>query len=305
MGVPTGDAWRAADNPRHLLRLSRLRPSGRKYLLLACAVVRHLDPGPRTPLAARVLDVIEKFAVAQPAKGVKTHVWCDVVQINVPELSASSASTFTRGQGAWLDVFEWRLAALSQVCPADINVLYDSVFRQSEEGARRAAGGEVSLLFSRLSPVFGPNSPPRLTLDGLREEVVSRVSPGRRAAALARWAGVTDEHKARHAAAFLVYDRVEEATAAARLKACELTREVFADPFRPPAIEPAWLAWNHGAARHVAESIAASGNFAELPILGDALEDAGCRDEELLRHCREQHRHVPGCWALDAVLGRG
>ena len=85
----------------------------------------------------------------------------------------------------------------------------------------------------------------------------------------------------------------------------DLIREVFANPFRPPVIEPGWLACNHGAVKHVAEQIAATGNFADLPILADAVEDAGCCDGELLRHCREERNHVPGCWALDAVLGRG
>ncbi len=40
-----------------------------------------------------------------------------------------------------------------------------------------------------------------------------------------------------------------------------------------------------------------------VPILGDALEDAGCDWPELLAHCREPGRHVRGCWALDAVRG--
>ena len=87
-------------------------------------------------------------------------------------------------------------------------------------------------------------------------------------------------------------------------RASDLVREVFANPFRPLVIEPEWLACNHGAVKHIAEQIAATGNFADMPILADALEDAGCCDEELLRHCREERTHIRGCWALDAVLGR-
>jgi hypothetical protein len=41
-----------------------------------------------------------------------------------------------------------------------------------------------------------------------------------------------------------------------------------------------------------------------MPVLGDALEDAGCDWDELLSHCREPGRHARGCWALDAVLGQ-
>ena len=84
----------------------------------------------------------------------------------------------------------------------------------------------------------------------------------------------------------------------------DLVRELLGNPFRPPAIDPAWLLWNHGAVKHIAEQISTSGNFTDMPILADALEDAGCTDEELLRHCRVGSGHVSGCWALDAVLGR-
>jgi hypothetical protein len=44
--------------------------------------------------------------------------------------------------------------------------------------------------------------------------------------------------------------------------------------------------------------------FAEMPVLGDALEDAGCADEEVLTHCRRRGEHARGCWVLDAILGR-
>ncbi len=227
MGVSHEAAWPVVDNPRHLLRLSRVRPSGRKYALLACAIVRHLVPGPRSAVGLRVLDAIERFALTQPAKGVKTHLWRAIVRPLFPDMPHPLYGAW-RAIGddlPWLHVFVFRMAALNGVRGADLNALFDAVPRHH-----------------------------------LSE---------------------------RHAVA------------------ADLIREVFPNPFCPPVIEPAWLACNHGVARHIAEQIAASGNFADLPILADALEDAGCRDEELLRHCREERTHVPGCWALDAVLGRG
>jgi hypothetical protein len=42
-----------------------------------------------------------------------------------------------------------------------------------------------------------------------------------------------------------------------------------------------------------------------LLVLADALEEAGCVDDELLAHCRSGEAHVRGCWALDAITGRG
>jgi hypothetical protein len=44
--------------------------------------------------------------------------------------------------------------------------------------------------------------------------------------------------------------------------------------------------------------------FADLPILADALEEAGCSSTELLAHCRHPGPHARGCWAVDLILGK-
>jgi hypothetical protein len=44
--------------------------------------------------------------------------------------------------------------------------------------------------------------------------------------------------------------------------------------------------------------------FADMPILADALEDAGCHDELILEHCRGKGPHVRGCWVVDLLTGR-
>ena len=41
-----------------------------------------------------------------------------------------------------------------------------------------------------------------------------------------------------------------------------------------------------------------------LPILADALQDAGCEDADILGHCRSGGPHVRGCWVVDLVLGK-
>jgi hypothetical protein len=81
-------------------------------------------------------------------------------------------------------------------------------------------------------------------------------------------------------------------------------RDLFGNPFRPLAINPAWLAWNDGTVVKLAQSIYDDRAFDRLPILADALEDAGCNDAELLSHLRGPGPHVRGCWALDLILGR-
>jgi hypothetical protein len=53
--------------------------------------------------------------------------------------------------------------------------------------------------------------------------------------------------------------------------------------------------------RHLAEVIHAEGRHDELPILADALEDAGCTQAEILQHCRSGSTHVRGCWVLSLL----
>jgi hypothetical protein len=45
--------------------------------------------------------------------------------------------------------------------------------------------------------------------------------------------------------------------------------------------------------------------FTDLPVLADALEEAGCTDQTILDHLRGPGPHVRGCWAVDLLLGKG
>jgi hypothetical protein len=82
-----------------------------------------------------------------------------------------------------------------------------------------------------------------------------------------------------------------------------LLRDIFGNPFREPVLAPACLAANSGTARKLADALYAEAAFERLPILADALEEAGCTDGEILAHCRENGNHVRGCWVLDLVRG--
>jgi hypothetical protein len=75
-------------------------------------------------------------------------------------------------------------------------------------------------------------------------------------------------------------------------------------PFRSPAIAAAWLTWNERTIPKLARTIYNTRAFNRLPILSDALEEAGCTDPDILTHCRRPGEHVRGCWLLDAVLGK-
>jgi hypothetical protein len=84
-----------------------------------------------------------------------------------------------------------------------------------------------------------------------------------------------------------------------------LIRDIFANPFHPlPPVSTLVLAWGDGAVPKLAQSIYDEAAFDRLPILADALEEAGCSEEALLAHCRGAGGHVRGCWAVDLLLGK-
>ncbi|MGE3804057.1 MAG: hypothetical protein AB7K24_05215 [Gemmataceae bacterium] len=84
----------------------------------------------------------------------------------------------------------------------------------------------------------------------------------------------------------------------------DLVREIFGNPFRPVVLESGWLTTMDGTVPRIAEHIDRTRRFEELPILADALEEAGCNNLDLLTHLRGPGPHVRGCWALELLLAR-
>ena len=79
-----------------------------------------------------------------------------------------------------------------------------------------------------------------------------------------------------------------------------LLREVFGNPFRLVDFAP----WRTDTAVTLARQMYESREFSAMLILADALQDAGCDNEEVLSHCRGAGPHVRGCWVVDGVLGK-
>lgn len=78
-------------------------------------------------------------------------------------------------------------------------------------------------------------------------------------------------------------------------------RDIAGNPFRPVSWQPEW---NSETAVLLARGIEIDRAFDRMPILADALEEAGCDSPQVLQHCRHVPDHVVGCWVLDGVLGR-
>ncbi len=79
-----------------------------------------------------------------------------------------------------------------------------------------------------------------------------------------------------------------------------LVRDILGYPFAPVKFEKRWRTET---VRLLTEGITADGKFDRLPILADALEEAGCDDADILGHCRGPGPHVGGCWVVDLIRG--
>ena len=81
-----------------------------------------------------------------------------------------------------------------------------------------------------------------------------------------------------------------------------LLRDIFGNPFRTIAFNAAWRTSD---VMLLANGIYAERAFDRMPILADALQDAGCDSDDILNHLRDaKATHVRGCWVLDLVLGK-
>jgi hypothetical protein len=96
-----------------------------------------------------------------------------------------------------------------------------------------------------------------------------------------------------------------------KLVRCHLLREFFGNPLRPVTLDPAVLSWHNGTVVCLAQAAYDKRHMPEgtldnsrLAVLADALEEAGCQDQDILGHCRSGSEHVRGCWVIDLLLGK-
>ena len=83
-----------------------------------------------------------------------------------------------------------------------------------------------------------------------------------------------------------------------------LVRDIVRGPFRPLRFNSSWKTWSSGVCVRIAKGVYQEQMFDRLPILADALEEAGCTEPEILDHCRSPGEHYRGCWVVDLMLGK-
>jgi hypothetical protein len=182
--------------------------------------------------------------------------------------------------------------------------------RAAVEAAERAADGLMRIM--DLRPYYEATS---YVSAPLRRYSNARCNPARDAAWPFAWPTGTSTHGATwlagcHRAGEQADESAQDAVMKAEMAAqCALIHDLLGNPFRPVAVDPAWLS---PAAVRIAQAAydereLPSGELTRdrLAVLSDALEDAGCTDAVILSHLRSPGPHVRGCWVIDRIIGRG
>jgi hypothetical protein len=115
---------------------------------------------------------------------------------------------------------------------------------------------------------------------------------------------ITAQNVGRHAARAMDPDTNEldeNVMVTERAAQCNLVREILGNPFRIIVFDPSWRTTTVVA---LAGQMYEARDFSALPILADALEEAGCDNDDMLTHCRGDGPHVRGCWVVDLLLGK-
>jgi hypothetical protein len=81
---------------------------------------------------------------------------------------------------------------------------------------------------------------------------------------------------------------------------CTLVRDI-SNLFHTDTLDPSWLT---STVLALATGIYEEKAFDRMPILADALQDAGCDNDDILSHCRQPGVHVKGCWVVDLILSK-
>jgi hypothetical protein len=190
-------------------------------------------------------------------------------------------------------------------------LLVDARSRNAVEAAERYAEGRVSReeweivrreAVAAFEAAITPdcrdaNAPRTAGCAGARAAALSLHADGWAAAAGAAWQASNAARRA-PAADFSV------AFTEAGFTQAELFRDVVGNPFHQVSLDPSWLTWNDGTVPRIAQAIYNDRSFHRMPMLADALAEAGCMGGGILVHCREPRDHVPGCWVLDLLLGK-
>ena len=201
--------------------------------------------------------------------------------------------------GLLADLDERRLRLFACACCRGVLGLLDDPRAAAAVGAaERYADGEAGpdVVAAMRGP---PSSPQRNVAASWAAEALTTLAAGWLSASARNLVEVADR------AARALRDAAGEMTwRAARRRQVGYLCDLRGRLFHTVKFDPAWKRWKEGLVVVMARAIYDEHRYAELPILADALEEAGCEERPILAHCRSPREHVRGCWAVDLLLGK-
>ncbi|MDY3558780.1 hypothetical protein R5W23_005937 [Gemmata sp. JC673] len=181
-----------------------------------------------------------------------------------------------------------RIAAAEQLADGDVSEAeYLARFAVASQG--RLESGSV-----RGAGRLAVHSLLNSTAAGVKQTGLATASA--RALIQCKWQFGKSYHTGQHSIRFgnlLAHEQAQQ---------CVLFRDIFGNPFRPVTFSPEWRTDTTAA---LAAQMYESRDFGAMPVLADALQDAGCDSDDILNHCRGPGPHVRGCWVVDLVLEKG
>jgi hypothetical protein len=292
--------WLSSSDPAPLLAFLGPQASSRKLRLFTCSCCRRIEYLLREEGSRQAVAVAERYAdgladraeLALAETRAKAATWAAVQRAHG---SWAGASLIEAVQAAWVAV--WAACAAENTTERD--------FRGEEPPG--AFGMPTESLAVRTAQLASwARSVAEGTVPPEERGAPRQLAAQQDAQAEGRPTGLL--HELRRLKSSL--SRLEQGPGCSTeetLCQAQLVREIFGNPFRSSALDVAWLRWNDGCVVRIARRIYDERAYENLPVLGDALEDAGCSDAGILAHCRgeptpEGVGHVRGCWVLDLLL---
>jgi hypothetical protein len=277
-------AWLACADPEPMLEFLRGKVSDRKRRLFACACCRriwHLLSDERN---RRAVELAEAYADGRIPSDQLALVR-DAVQEGFRD--ASKAEHWAEPEANFCDSIIY-----SRVCTA----LYGAAAVRATVAARADQGIELSNAHEK------------------NEAEWERTNPGRgcyvwTAAALGRAEhphvyeaiGMKNHDIPAGDALQAAQEAAQEAKRIEAKEQAKLLREIVGNPYHLAPLDPSPP---FSTVAKLACTVYEERVFERLPVLADALEDAGCTDAAILSHCRQPGEHVRGCWVVDLLLGK-
>ena len=295
--------WQACEAPLPMLEFLRVVASDRKLRLLACACCRRIWDLMVYPSSRTAVEVAERFADSLALRDERIAAFTQAAREAAGWMNtcctchgaigfATAAATFAAAVPDTLD--EETEAAGERV--SDILAIADAIWEEKRQHPLVISVDDAAVAASGAAAAWAEAEHDERdsideTLRALEDVIIAGGRSRAAAVGMRAVSGVDDEQ----AAAQLVQAAEQEAQVT-------LIRDIFGNPFSWPAVDSVWFT---STAVALARQMYESRDFSAMPILADALQDAGCDNPDILDHCRGPGPHVRGCFVVDLVLKKG